>query len=293
MKCIEPYSFHEHENQVFNHNFRLPDTSGDFPAGWDKYTESVLAVIYWQKVYRDHYCVMISNPFHNFKASIYQQSPFYIPVNQHELWEVGARFKVYRKIKALITVHFIKDTFPVSSVELDFHLVPGSRYYSRSLSIPDDMDYAYIEIGTRDSGQIWIEDAVFTKLYPHPEEINVNMVEAVKKIIDPVKIEKITRDTLENVMAGPFLQTSDIQDVLKLSTYTYCVLNMGATEAKVRLQMSPDGINFIGEEMADYSIEPGKLRVLNYNSFVRYVRVAYWTEDGNNTPLRIFFQAQG
>lgn len=282
-----------HKNQIFNHNFVFPNTSGNFPAGWGKYIESPLAVIYWQKDYKHHDCIMISNPFHGEKASIFQQTPFYVPVNKQELWEVGARFRVYRKIWAHITVHYVKNNIPVSHNQIDFRLTPGARYYCRTISIPDGIDLAWLELGAEDSGQFWIENVVFTQLFPPSESINVNTVEAVKQIIQPVKTEKLTRDTVEDVNAGPILQTSNIQDVLKLSTYTFCVINQGDTPAKIQGQMSPDGIHFMGEAMADPLLEPGQIKALDFNYFLRYARVAYWTEDGNTTPLRVFFQGQG
>jgi len=281
------------KNQIFNHNFVFPDTSGNFPSGWEKYIESPLAVIYWQKDYKHHYCIMISNPFHGKKASIFQQTPFYVPVNKQELWEVGARFRVYRKMRANITVHYVKNNIRVSQNQIDFHLMPGIRYYCRSISIPDDIDLVYLELGTEDSGQFWIENVVFAQLFPHSKSINVNTVEAVKRIIDPVKVEKLTRDTVEDVIAGPVIQASELQDVLTLSTYTFSVLNLGDTEANVQLQMSPDGINFMDEAMANHKLAPGQIRALDFNQFLRYAKVTYWTEDGNTTRLRIFFQAQG
>lgn len=293
MSCMHPDWCKSKENQIFNHNFALPNSADNFPTGWDKHTESPLAVIYWQKDYKHHHCVMISNPFHDQQASIFQQPPFYIPVGEQELWEAGTVLRVYRKMRASITVHFVKDSFPVSSSRLDFHLTPGSRYYCRSITIPHDIDYAYLEVGIQDTGQLWIENVFFGQLFPHPKTINVNTVEAVKRIIHPVKIEKLTRDTVEDVIAGSILQTSNIQDVLKLCTYTFCVLNQGDNAAYLQLQMSPDGINFTSEAIADPFLAPGQIKALDFNYFLRYARLAYWTEDGNTTPLRIFFQAQG
>ncbi|HEX3011525.1 MAG TPA: DUF6385 domain-containing protein [Syntrophomonadaceae bacterium] len=293
MKCNESKCGDKHENQIFNYNFTIPNTSGDFPAGWEKYTENPLAVVYWQKSYEHHYCIMVCNPSHHYQAHICQQNAFFVPASENQVWVVGARIRVYRKMAVYITVHFVRNNIPVSNSRIDIHLYPGIRDYHGSVTIPDDIDYAYVEIGTWDSGTLWIEGVFLTLLYPPCHTINVNTVEAVKKIIDPVRIENITRDMFEDVTARPFLQASETQDVLKLGTYSFCVLNSGNTEARIRPQLSPDGINFIGEEMADYSILPGQLKVLNFNLFLRYVRVAYWTEDGNNVPLRIFFQAQG
>lgn len=293
MPCINTDCYKTKENQIFNHNFIIPDTIGNFPAGWEKYIECPSAIIYWQKNYKHNNCIMICKPFHGDRASIFQQTPFYVPVNQQELWEVGAIFRVYRKMRVRITVHYVKNNIPVSQDRLDFHLMPGVRYYCRSISIPDDVDLAWLELGTEDRGQFWIENVVFAQRFPHPKLINVNTVEAVKKIIQPVKIEKLTRDTAEAVTAGPVVQTSDTQDVLQLNTYTFCVINQGLTDAYVQLQSSPDGINFLAEAMATLLLPPGQIRALSFNYFLRYAQVAYWTEDGNTTPLQIFFQGQG
>jgi len=281
------------ENQIFNPDFETPNMSGNFPAGWEKYTQGPLAVIYWQKNYKHRHCIMISNPFHGEKASIFQQPPFYVPVGEQELWEAGARCRIYRKMRAVMTVHFLNNHIPVSRQQLEFHLMPGIRSYSGSIHIPDDIDQAYLELGTEDSGQFWIENVFLSKRFPPPSTINVNTVEAVKKIIQPVKIEKLTRDSVETGLAGPILQTSEIRDVLKLSNFTFGVLNEGLTAAWVQLQTSPDGIHFLDEPTSDLILPAGQIRGYTPNQFFRYARMLYWTEDGNTTPLRIFFQGQG
>lgn len=290
---MEPACCEAQENKIFNHNFIFPNACGDFPAGWQKYMDSHMTTICWQKDYKRHYSVMINNRSCHHHASILQQSIHYVPVCEQQIWEAGAFLKVYRKIRATIKVHFVNDCSQVSSTSLDFHLMPGSHYYSRLVTIPDDVDYAYIEVGTKDMGPLWIENVVFTQLYPPPQcLINVNTVEAVKKIIDPVKIRRILKDIVEDVTAGPILQASDLQDVFKLRIYTFCVINQGESEARVRLQMSPDGINFVDEPVADDLLLPGQIKAMTYNYFLRYARLVYWTEDSNTTNLRIFFQGQ-
>jgi len=101
-----------------------------------------------------------------------------------------------------------------------------------------------------------------------------------------------TRDFVEDVKADTAKRYSTIQDVFQLTTYSFCVLNEGATESVVQMQLSPNGINWGEDPIADDHIAPGQMKILVYNRFARYVRLKYWTDSGT-TNLRIYFQGQG
>ena len=58
------------------------------------------------------------------------------------------------------------------------------------------------------------------------------------------------------------------------------------------MQLSPNGINWAEDPIADDHIDSGQLKILVYNRFARYVRLKYWTDNGI-TKLRIYFQGQG
>lgn len=112
------------------------------------------------------------------------------------------------------------------------------------------------------------------------------MVEAVNRIIEPVKVERKIRNTTEDFIATTEQQASEIQNVFYLRTYTYSVINLGTTRALIKMQCSPDGINFM-DEPPEEIIEPNEIKALTCNHFLPFVRVCFRTEAGE-TPLRIF-----
>jgi len=60
----------------------------------------------------------------------------------------------------------------------------------------------------------------------------------------------------------------------------------------VKIQLSPNGINWLEDPIADHHVEAGQMRILVYNCFARYVRLRYRTDSGTSI-LSIYFQGQG
>jgi len=293
------------ENQVFNHNFIYPNDMVNFPAGWQIFKGHNTASFYWELDSKQNYRVGIKNK-KNTPASICQE-PFYnIPVYEKQVWEIGAMLKVNHKSWATIRVHFTSRSFsrPLS-ISLDFLLEPICHNYSGIITIPQGADYAMLEIGIEEAGCMWIEDVNFKRVFPIEKydmdargRLNINNVESVTRILEPVDVNgtfelvKPNKDFVEDVKADTIKRHSTIQDVFNLSTYSFCVINEGTNEAVVQMQLSPNGINWAEDPIADDHIDSGQLKILVYNRFARYVRLKYWTDNGI-TKLRIYFQGQG
>lgn len=293
------------DNQIFNHNFVFVNIAGDFPAGWQKCKGNTTADIYWEQDDKQTFSIKIINHLSKRLASICQQRSYCVPVYEKQVWEIGAILKVKHQLSATIKVHFISRHSRTLYSSLDFLLEPGSDYYYGLVTVPSGADYACIEVGTQDVGTLGIEDVVFKRVFPIEKydmdaqgRLNINTVDAVKRIIDPVNVignfelKRETRDVFEDVVAGSEKLTSRVQDVLHLATYTFCVINQGDVEAMVRMQSSPNGINWSEEKCADDRLEAGEMKILTCNCFLRYNRIIYWTEiDTSN--MRIYFQGQG
>ncbi|MDD3024598.1 MAG: hypothetical protein PHE26_11940, partial [Syntrophomonadaceae bacterium] len=235
-------------NEVFNHRFIFANSTGDFPAGWLKYRGSRSAEFFWEEDEKDGFRVKVRNRTAHQMASICQQRSFAVPVNEKQVWEIGAKIEVGIQLWAKIKVHYISDSSRVLSSSLDFLLEPGSDYYSGLVSIPADVDCAYIELGSQQAGTLCIENVVFRRIFPVEKHnidaqgrINLNTVEVIKKIIDPVKINgsvevkgianvrvlKKSIDFLEDLITEPVYKYSTVQDISLLSLYSFCVVNQG------------------------------------------------------------------
>ncbi len=276
--------FEANKNHVYNCNFLLPNNCRNVPDGWLICANEGYARFCWHKSCRSKSSVTIQNTCPQF-SSICQERPYYIPVNAQEEWQVGAVLKANRKMRASIIVHMINSCGQISSFEMIFMLQPGCRYYYRHITIPDDMQLAFLEIGTAELKILSIRGVVFRK---DESKINVGVVEAVKKIIEPVKIDRYICDTSEDVIATMIEQVSETKNVLLLRNYTFSVLNLGSMPALVRLQSSPDGIHFMDEPMGDEIIAPDEVKAYTYNYFLPFVRICFKTETGS-THLRVFF----
>lgn len=300
-------------NYIFNHDFSYPGPTGEFPSGWQKSKGGKSSSIDWEP---DHdFCdIRIRNKSRQL-ASICQQRPYSVPVYKDQVWKVGVRFRSEKKLNAIIIIHFIPSSSRLLQTTMDFMLEPESEFYSGTTTIPAGVDFAYLEIGLKEPGTIWVEDVVFVRVFPIGEysadargRLNINSVERVKNIVDPVIVQRIleptavhgkvetvqqSRDSFEDLIAGPIQATSNVQDVLILNTYSFCVLNLGPHSAQVYIQISPDAIHWIDEPPVDNNIAPGNSKVLVGNYFLRYIRVVYMTAGDESTNLRIFFQAQG
>lgn len=93
----------------------------------------------------------------------------------------------------------------------------------------------------------------------------------------------------EEVRATPTWAFTADRDVSTLRVYSYAVLNTGAATASVRMQISPDGLNWV-DDTPEQQILAGKLLVLAPRFFLRYARLAY--QAITTTSLVVWFQSQ-
>lgn len=303
---MNPICCEANENQIFNYNFVFPDRTLDFPTGWQKFKGHKTALFCWEEDNQHSFRIGIKNLTSKHPASICQDPLYSVPVYEKQVWEIGAKLGVHHELWATIKVHFSsRSSSRESSISLDFMIGPGYDYYSGIVNVPQGMDYALVEIGTSEKGTLWIKDVFFTRIFPVEKynvdaqgRLNINNVESVTRILEPVDVNgtfelvRPTRDFVEDVTADTTDRYSTIQDVFHLATYSFCVINEGVTQAVVQMQLSPNGINWAEDPIADDHIDAGQIRILVYNRFARYVRLKYWTESGT-TNLRIYFQGQG
>ena len=294
------------ENQIYNHNFLYANKSCDFPEGWQIYRGSKSAKFSWEEKHGHSNRIRIINQLPMHPASIIQENFFAVPVYEKQVWEVGAVLKADHRLQAAIKIHFISRSYSRVIVRcIDFRLETKSDYCYGTLTVPAGFDYALVEIGTTEAGTVWIKDVCFKRVFPIGKydtdargRLNINTVESLKRIIEPVKVEgkfdlvRQTRDFVEDLTANPTEKTSTMQDVFYLATYSFCVINQGSVAALVRLQLSPNGMDWVEDPIADDHLDGGKMAILVYNRFARYVRLKYRTEDGS-TLLKIYFQGQG
>ncbi|MDD3365318.1 MAG: DUF6385 domain-containing protein [Syntrophomonas sp.] len=293
-------------NQVFNHMFAFADKTGAFPAGWQKYRGRTTADFCWEMDDKKNLCVKIKNPVSRLPASICQERPYKMPVYEKQVWEVGAAIKVDYVMSATIKVHFLSQySSRVLYTSLDFMLEPERDFYCGVVTVPTGVDYALIEIGTSEAGTLSIIDTFFTRVFPVEKyamdargRLNINNVESVTRILEPVDVNgtfelvRPTRDFSEDVIADTTERSSTMQDVFHLDTYSFCVINQGAVDAVVKIQLSPNGINWLEDQIDDDQIEAGQMKILVYNRFARYVRLRYRTNSGTSI-LSIYLQGQG
>jgi hypothetical protein len=303
---MEPMYCESNANQVFNHFFTFADKTREFPAGWNKFRGRATADFYWERDEKQNYCVRIRNRSSRLPASICQEHSYRIPVYEKQVWEVGAAIKVDHVLSATIRVHFFSQgSSRVLYASLDFMLEPEQDFYCGIVTVPTGVEYALIEIGASKAGTLSICDVFFTRIFPVEKydmdaqgRLNINNVESVTRILEPVDVigtfdlVRPTRDFVEDEKADITIRYSTMQDVFQLTTYSFCVINEGTNEAVVQMQLSPNGINWGEDPIADDHIAPGQMKILVYNRFARYVRLKYWADSGT-TNLRIYFQGQG
>jgi len=295
------------KNRIFNHNFIYPNNSGDFPAGWQKGRGSRSARFFGEQDSKHDASVQIRNSLSHRLASICQQRSYSIPVYEKQVWEFGAILRGNRELSAVLKVNYIsRSSSRILYSSLDIMIDPVSDYYYGIVTVPAGIDYALVEVGTSEIGTLTIEDVVFKRVFPAEKydmdargRLNINTVDAVKKIIDPITIKgnidlkKESRDVVEDVIAGPEVQVSGLQDVLHLSTYSFGVINQGDEDALAEIQLSPNGSNWVEDAVGNGRIEAGQLQIFVSSYFLRYIRLKYWTESNNTTDLQIYFQGQG
>ncbi|MEN6327915.1 MAG: DUF6385 domain-containing protein, partial [Syntrophomonas sp.] len=230
-----------------------------------------------------------------------------------QVWELAAKIKVDAPLWINIKVHYICASSRVLGSSQDF-LLDQNDYCSNLVMIPPGVDFAYIELGTPQAGVMRIEDIVFRRVFPAERfstdargRINVNTVEVIKKIAEPVEvrgavelkgtlpnvhIRKNVIDLHEDLTAEPVLKYSKVQDISQLGIYSFCVVNLGQQNALTQMQISPDGANWVNDG-PQLQVIPNNSQVLTANYFLRYIRLACMSGGHNaTTKLRIYFQAQ-
>jgi hypothetical protein len=302
---INSICYEAKENQIFNYNFLFPNKTLNFPAGWQKFKGHKTARFYWEKDNKVN-LIKIRNLKSKHPASICQEHSYSVPVYEKQVWKVRAKLEAHHELWATIKIHFSSHSSSrLSCISLDFSVEPECDYYSGIVTVPQGMDYAMVEIGTSEKGTLWIESVSFKRIFPVDKfnmdaqgRFNINNVESVTRILEPVDVNGIfelvtpTRDFVEDVQANTTESYSTMQDVFHLATYSFCVINQGTTEAVVQMQLSPNGINWAEDPIADDHIDAGQMKILVYNRFARFVRLKYWT-DSSTTNLLIYFQGQG
>lgn len=296
-------------NKIYNHNFVFPSISGEFAAGWQKCKRPRSSSFYREKTGSYSYAIRITNKSTQL-ASICQQRCYKIPVYERQIWEAGAVLKTSKKCCATIIVHFINSASTRTlHAALEFIVEPEEDYYYGVVSIPPGSDYVYLELGIKETGTLWIEDVIFKRIFPVGEydvdprgRLNINTVEKIKQLVDPVKIQgpvevkghfaKPSREFVEDVVACSNKKNSTVQDILLLNIYSFCTLNQGKETIKIQLQISPDAANWINDGPEEY-VGPGELKIFVPQRFLRYTRLLFSTKNKNTSNLRIFFQGQG
>ncbi len=300
-------------NELFNHCFVFANPTGDFPAGWMKYRGSKNAEFIWEQDEKDVFGIMIRNRIAHQTASICQQRSYAVPVYDKQVWEIGAKIKVNAPLWINIKVHHVCKSSRVLGSSQDFLLDQQNDYCSGLVTIPAGVDFAYIELGTRQAGVIWVEDVVFRRVFPLEKystnaqgRINVNTIEVLKKIAEPVEVRgsvelkgvlpnvhilKNVIDLYEDLTAEPLLKYSKVQDISQLNLYSFCVINLGPHNALIQVQISPDGINWVNDG-PELRVIPNIGQAFTANYFLRYIRLACTSGGNKATHLKIFFQAQ-
>lgn len=277
-------------NQVFNHRFMIPNQTGNFPAGWKICRQGEKSQIFWDKEHEDYSVVICNHPYNLHYSCICQEKHHYIQIDPREEWEFGAVLRADRNIEVMIKVHLLNSYGHMSCKEQMFMIGTSSCYYDGMIKIPENVQWAYLEIGTNEIGKVWIHEAVFKKVNSHcHHKINIGHVDTVGKIIEPVKIEKCICNTMQDVIASHDMQFTEAQNVFLLDSYTFSVINQGSVPALIHMQCSPDGIHFLDEPSFEELIEPNQMKLLTSNYALPYVRMRFRTETGI-TNLRIFLQ---
>lgn len=96
----------------------------------------------------------------------------------------------------------------------------------------------------------------------------------------------------ENVNTSNDYAGSTARDISLFTTYSFFVKNIGSNLGLLKIQLSPDNINWI-DDSSEIQLLPGEALVLTPFHFLQYVRINYKSHDPDLPPsLIIIFQAQ-
>ncbi|AFQ42382.1 DUF6385 domain-containing protein [Desulfosporosinus meridiei] len=96
-------------------------------------------------------------------------------------------------------------------------------------------------------------------------------------------------ESLEDVTATEKMSSTITRDISALHRCSFSVLNFGSDPAFIQIELSPDGVHWLTEESLQ-EVPPGMLALVCPKNFLRFIRIAYKSE--NFTRLRIWVQAQ-
>ncbi len=121
---------------------------------------------------------------------------------------------------------------------------------------------------------------------------NVALLTDANGVLQVASVSTFMEDT-ENVNTADTYAGSNSQDVSRVPNYTWFIKNTGANPATVKLQISPNDVDWI-DDGTEQEVESGEAIVLVANVFLRYTRVAYRsTAPGDDTTLELIWQAYG
>lgn len=117
---------------------------------------------------------------------------------------------------------------------------------------------------------------------------NINIIEESPRVKEmDNKIEEKQTVTATNVMQYSLSIRTD--DYIRASLF---VKNLGLYNAVVRLEISPDNINYI-RDTADMIIMPSQLIVFAQNTYTKYIRICFKTnKPPTESNLEIIFQGK-
>ena len=99
-------------------------------------------------------------------------------------------------------------------------------------------------------------------------------------------------ETGQTVITANAFQCTAGQNTSQFNLVTFFVKNNGFFPANVRLEISPDNIDYILDDI-DYTVGPGELKALIPMKFGKFTRVCYKSANiGLGTNLSIQMQAQ-
>lgn len=82
-----------------------------------------------------------------------------------------------------------------------------------------------------------------------------------------------------------------VQDTSLKSVYSYAIINRGSNAAEVKIEISPNEINFISD--LQESVAPSSTKVIIPIRFMKYTRVSVKSQEtGQPTSVDVYFQAQ-
>ncbi len=291
-------------NQIYNHNFVFANQAGNFAAGWHKHQHPGSTIV-WDK--KSH-GIRFSNWTHSF-SSIEQKQKYRIPVFERQVWEVGVCLKGYYRSHIRIIVHFYSSTSGDTTHEtLNFEIKPNCPFYYGVVTVPDDFDYAYLELGVHGCGTVLLSEVIFRRVFPVDKystdaqgRLNIASVQELGRIIEPVRVKgpveviahvrKRSVNLLEEEIAEATPKNSIARDVSKFSVYSFIVINKGSDNVFINLQYSPNGINWT-DESVPVLVGPGQVKTAVEMFYVKYIRIQYYSENDNSNPIAIYFQAQ-